>query len=560
MNFNKFKQSIFNLINYTPPGKPYNFNLSNSTSKNIVSNSDKKISNNLEENKNYINFKYNTLINSDIVIRNFKLVAGGKLYSAFIIYIDGMADSKLINDFILEPLMLRNSANMHKSHCLKTKNQGKKVLVEKNSNNLASEIEQSLLPQNSLVKETDFSKVFNAVNMGNCVLFVDTLEVAFNLDVKGFKQRSVSSPNNEIVIKGPQEAFVESIRVNTSLLRRATNTENLVIENVSVGKISNTACSICYLKNIANSELVSEVRYRLNNLDIDTLVSAGQLEQLICDNRKYNIPQLLSTERPDKAAKNLFGGRVVVLINGNPYCLIMPATISDFISSPEDTNLKPLFANFLKFLRLLAIGITLLLPASYIAIVDFHQELLPTELLFSLLASRENVPFPVIFELLVMEISFELIREAGLRVPSPIGPTIGIVGALVLGQAAVSASIVSPFLIIIVAITGIASFAIPDFSFGFHVRVSRFIFIALAYFAGFLGIAVGLYIYFAILCSIKSFGVPFMSPYAPLSRNSKTNNFFVLPTWMQEIRHSFLHPKKARAQNNISMKWRHPNG
>lgn len=560
MNFNKFKQSIFNLINYTPPGEPYNFNLSNSTSKNIVSNSDKKISNNLEENKNYINFKYNTLINSDIVIRNFKLVAGGKLYSAFIIYIDGMADSKLINDFILEPLMLRNSANMHKSHCLKTKNQGKKVLIEKNSNNLASEIEQSLLPQNSLVKETDFSKVFNAVNMGNCVLFVDTLEMAFNLDVKGFKQRSVSSPNNEIVIKGPQEAFVESIRVNTSLLRRATNTENLVIENVSVGKISNTACSICYLKNIANSELVSEVRYRLNNLDIDTLVSAGQLEQLICDNRKYNIPQLLSTERPDKAAKNLFGGRVVVLINGNPYCLIMPATISDFISSPEDTNLKPLFANFLKFLRLFAIGITLLLPASYIAIVDFHQELLPTELLFSLLASRENVPFPVIFELLVMEISFELIREAGLRVPSPIGPTIGIVGALVLGQAAVSASIVSPFLIIIVAITGIASFAIPDFSFGFHVRVSRFIFIALAYFAGFLGIAVGLYIYFAILCSIKSFGVPFMSPYAPLSRNSKTNNFFVLPTWMQEIRHSFLHPKKARAQNNISMKWRHPNG
>ena len=390
-----------------------------------------------------------------------------------------MADSKLINDFILEPLMLRNSANMHKSHCLKTKNQGKKVLVEKNSNNLASEIEQSLLPQNSLVKETDFSKVFNAVNIGNCVLFVDTLEVAFNLDVKGFKQRSVSSPNNEIVIKGPQEAFVESIRVNTSLLRRATNTENLVIENVSVGKISNTACSICYLKNIANSELVSEVIYRLNNLDIDTLVSAGQLEQLICDNRKYNIPQLLSTERPDKAAKNLFGGRVVVLINGNPYCLIMPATISDFISSPEDTNLKPLFANFLKFLRLLAIGITLLLPASYIAIVDFHQELLPTELLFSLLASRENVPFPVIFELLVMEISFELIREAGLRVPSPIGPTIGIVGAIVLGQAAVSAGIVSPILIIVVAITGISSFAIPDYSFGFHLRVSRFIFISL---------------------------------------------------------------------------------
>ena len=560
MNFNKFKQSILNLINYTPPKDTYNFNLNNSTSKNIISNTNKKISASLKENKNYIDFKYNILINSDIIIRDFKLVAGGKLYSAFIIYIDGMADSTLINDFILEPLMLRNRANMHKSHCLKTKNKGKKVIVEKHSNNLSFEIEQSLLPQNALKKETDFSNVFNAINMGNCVLFVDTLSLAFNLDVKGFKQRSVDSPNNEIVIKGPQEAFVESIRVNTSLLRRATNTDNLVLENVSVGKLSNTACAICYLKNIANTELVAEVRYRLNNLDIDSLLSTGQLEQLICEDTKYSIPQLLSTERPDKAAKNLFGGRVVVLVNGNPYCLIMPATISDFISSPEDTNLKPVFANFLKFLRLLSIAITLLLPAAYIAIVGFHQELLPTELLFSILASRENVPFPVIFELLVMEISFELIREAGLRVPSPIGPTIGIVGALVLGQAAVSASIVSPFLIIIVAITGIASFAIPDFSFGFHIRITRFIFIFLAYLAGFLGIAIGLYIYLAILCSIKSFGVSYMSPYAPNTKTAKTNNFFVLPTWMQEIRHAFLHPKKAKAQNNISMKWRHPNG
>lgn len=555
MNFSRLKQSLNNLITYNAPKDSYNFSLNNSTSKNITYDFDKKVSANIKENKEFINIKYNTLINSDIIIRNFKLKSNNKSYSAFIIYIDGMSDSNLINRFILQPLMMRNNANMYKTQSLKTYNKGKKVIIKKNSNNLAVEIENSLLPQNSLVKETDFNNIFSAINMGNCVLFVDTIAIAFNLDVKGFKQRSVSTPNNEIIIKGPQEAFVESIRVNTSMLRRATNTENLVIENVSIGKISKTPCAICYLKNIANSDLVAEVRYRLNNLDVDSLLSTGQLEQLICENNKYNIPQVISSERPDKAAKNLYAGRVVILINGNPYCIILPATFVDFISSSEDTNLNPIFANFLKFLRFLALAITLLLPSFYIAIVDFHQELLPTELLFSLWASRENVPFPIIFELIVMEISFELIREAGLRVPSPIGPTIGIVGALVLGQAAVSASIVSPFLIIIVAITGIASFAIPDFSFGFHLRITRFLFTISAYIAGFLGIAIGLYVYLCILCSLKSFGVPYVNP----NSNKKSKNFFVLPTWMQEFRHNYLHPKREQAQGKISMKWRHPN-
>lgn len=234
----------------------------------------------------------------------------------------------------------------------------------------------------------------------------------------------------------------------------------------------------------------------------------------------------------------------------------MPATLIDFVSSPEDTNLKFQFANFLKFLRLLAMLITLLLPAFYIAMTNFHQELIPTELLFSILASRENVPFPIIFEILVMEISFELIREAGLRVPSPIGPTIGIVGALVLGQAAVSASIVSPILIIIVAITGIASFAIPDFSFGFHIRILRFIFLILAYISGFLGIGIGLFVYVTILCSLQSFGVPYMVPFAP-NTHSKGNGYFVSPIWKRDIRPEYLDAKKEKSQKEISLQWKY---
>ena len=281
-----------------------------------------------------------------------------------------------------------------------------------------------LMPQNSVKEISTFDEAANGVNSGNCALFVDTLPLAFDIELKGFKQRSVDKPNNEIVIKGPHEAFVENIRTNTSLIRRIINNENLIIENVEVGKITKTKCAVCYMKNITNEDLVNEVKYRLNNLEVDSLLSAGELEQLIVDSNILGIPEVLSTERPDKATKYLLRGRVVVIVNGTPYGIIMPAVLVDFLTSPEDSNLKVNFGNFLRVLRVLASFITLLLPGLYVAVTSFHQEILPTSLLYSILASRASVPFPIIVEILIMEISFELIREAGLRVPSPIGPTI----------------------------------------------------------------------------------------------------------------------------------------
>ena len=371
----------------------------------------------------YIKVKYNTLINSDIILREFTLTARNRQYNALLFFIDGMVDSQLINSNVLEALMMRNRANMFNRDQEQVISEAKtnNITVRKVKKfNLENYIFDSLLPQNNVKKVTTFEEAFSGVNIGNCLLFVDTIGTAFDIDVKGFKQREVGTPNNEIIIKGPQEAFVENIRTNTSQLRRMVNNKDLIIENIEIGKLSKTKCAICYIDNIANNDLVAEVKYRMSNLEVDSILSSGELEQLIEENNKYSLPQVISTERPDKATKYLYGGRVVVLISGNPYCLIMPATFIDFIASPEDTNLKFQFSNFLKFLRLLAIFITLFLPA------------LPTELLFSLMASKENVPFPVIFEILLMEISFELIREAGLRVPSPLGSTIGIVGALVI--------------------------------------------------------------------------------------------------------------------------------
>ena len=393
---------------------------------------------------------------------------------------------------------------------------------------------------------------------GNCCLIIDTLNAAFDIEVKGFKQRSVDTPDNEIVIKGPHEAFVENIRTNTSLLRRIVNNENLIIENLEIGKITKTKCAVCYMQNITNDDLINEVKYRLNNLEIDSLLSAGELEQLIVDSNSLGIPQLLSTERPDKAAKYLLKGRVVVIVNGTPYGIIVPAVLIDFLTSPEDTNLKVNFANFLRALRVLAAFITLLLPGFYVAITSFHQEILPSGLLFSILASRENVPFPIILEILLMEFSFELIREASLRVPSAIGSTIGIVGALILGQAAVSAGIVSPILIIIVAMTGISSFAIPDYSFGFHLRYFRFAFVILGFMAGFLGIALGLFVYISLVCSLRSFGISYTVPLAPKS-DTKGNGYLLPPIWKREYRPEYIATKKEKEQAHFSMKWKYHN-
>ena len=513
----------------------------------------------LSVNLDFLKVKYNTLINSDIVVREFTLTARNRQYGAFLIYIDGMVDTKIINDFVLEPLMLRNRANSYDGN-------ETRVVSEAISNNitvrkvkkfdLVDYIYNSLVPQNAVKKKKSFNNILPDINMGNCLLFVDTIDTAFSIDAKGFKQRGVDSPKNETVIRGAQEAFTEAIRTNTSMIRRFVNNENLVIESLSVGKVTKTKCAVCYMKDIANDDLVAEVKYRLNNLDIDTIISSGQLEQLIEDNSKCSLPQMLSTERPDKAANHILSGRVVVIVNGSPYVLIMPCVFVDFLSSAEDPNLKFQYANLLKFVRLVAFFITLLLPGLYVAITNFHQEIIPTELLFAIVASRESVPFPIIVEILAMEISFELIREASLRVPSPIGTTIGIIGALILGQAAVEASIVSPILIIIIAITGITSFAIPDFYLSFHLRIARFLYIIAGFLAGFLGIGIVLFGHLILLCSLKSFGVSYLAPYVPAtSKNNKA--YFMPPFWSREKRPDFLNSKRPRKQERVSMKWKY---
>lgn len=431
-NLKLFLQSLFF---YHEPNDTYNFSLPEKSDEeasksaeqtSILSESDEQenkqnLYDTLSVNIDFIKTKYNTLINSDIVLREFNLNIRNKEYKAVLLFIDGMVDSELIDNFILRPLMTKNCEPAKPISSAITNN----ITVKKVKKfSLEDYIYNSLLPQNSIKKEKVFEEIFSSVNSGDCALFVDTLNIGFVLDVKGFETRGVGEPKNEMVIRGSQEAFVEKIRTNTSMLRRLVNNENLIIENTAVGSLTKTQVAICYLKNITNNDLVAEVKYRINNLDVQHIISSGQLEQLIQDDSLSLFPQMIATERPDKAANHILEGRVVVLVNGSPYSLIMPAVFIDFLSSPEDMNLKFRYSNLLRFIRIIAIIITLFLPAFYVAITSYHTELLPTELLFTIAASRNTVPFPVIFEIFLMEISFELIREAGLRVPTPVGPTI----------------------------------------------------------------------------------------------------------------------------------------
>ena len=297
MNLKSKIKSLFEYIpeddNYfsLPTNKDNNYNQSTNSSDDDLQiekyKEVKSIFPTLSVNLEYIKMKYNTLINSDIILREFTINVRGKQYSALLLYIDGMVDSQIMNDFVLEPLMLRNKNNLYEGN----QNQ---VISEAISNNITVRkvkkfniedyLVNCLIPQNNVKKIKEFSDAFYGVNSGDCVLFVDTLPFCFDIEVKGFKQRSVDTPNNEIVIKGPQEAFVENIRTNTSLLRRIVNNENLVIESIKVGKVTKTNCAVCYVQNIANSDLISEVKFRLNNLKIDSLLSSGELEQLITDN------------------------------------------------------------------------------------------------------------------------------------------------------------------------------------------------------------------------------------------------------------------------------------
>ncbi len=496
------------------------------------------VSKSLQENLEYMKKVYSIPTNGDIVLREFDIVAKDKVLSAFILFFDGMTDRTVINMAILQPLMLLSGID-----------------IKSKDNNVSDFIKNHLLPQNQLKITSKYIEVINEINFGGCGIFIDGIDEAYAADVKGWEHRGVSRPNTEMVIRGPQEGFNEILRVNTGLIRKILKDEDLIAESVILGKRSKTPCSLMYIKDIANDSLVNEVRRRLEDIKVDYIIDSGELEQLLEDSTLLPSPQILATERPDRVASALSEGRVAVVLHGSPFVLVMPVTFVTLLQSPEDSYIRYPYATLFRCIRMFGIFLSLLLPGLYMAITNFHQEMIPTDLLFAIEASREKVPFPSIVEILIMEISFELIREAGIRIPGPIGPTLGIIGALILGQAAVAANIVSPILIIIVAVTGIGSFAIPNFSLGYAFRALKFLYIFLGGIVGFFGISLGLFLHMLFMVNSKSFGVPFMAPFAPVTSQGISDTITKSPIWKQERRPDFLNTKDEKKQPDISRTW-----
>ncbi|NLM10302.1 MAG: spore germination protein [Clostridiaceae bacterium] len=499
---------------------------------------DGKISSSFRTCLEVIKKRYSADINGDFKIREFKVRVKDKVYPAFVCFFDGLVNSSIINNNILVPLMTLSVMPMD------TEEQSVRDIIYSH-----------LIPQNQIKMCKTYQEVVDEVNFGGIGIFIDSLDVAFAADVKGWEHRSVEKPTSELNIRGPRESFIETNRANSALLRKILKDENLIVEDVLVGERSKTPCSIVYIKNIANTRLVDEVRKRLKSVKIAYLRDSAELEQFLEDDTFLPAPQLLLTERPDRVAAYLGEGRVAIIVHGSPFVIVVPVTFFNLIHSPEDYYLRYPYSTLLRFIRILGILITLFLPSIYLAITNYHQEMLPTDLLLAIASSREKVPFPTIASILIMEIAFELIREAGIRIPGPIGPTLSIVGGLILGQAAVSANLVSPILIIIVAVTGIGSFAVPDFSLGYSFRALRFVYILLAGFAGLLGITLGVFIHFLLLVNAKSFGVPFFAPFAPKTTGKRTNTIFRAPLWKEEDRPDFVNPKDIKQQPFISREW-----
>lgn len=496
------------------------------------------LSKSLAKNRSRLEEIFELPANKDIIVREFQIPAIKK--AALIIYIDGLTDRNTQNFAILQPLMIFDNQPV-------------------SSNDPMTLVYEKLLPGHQISKSNKMQEVVSGVLDGSSALLIDGSDEALIIETKGWEHRNIGNPITEHVVRGPQEAFNESFRANTAGVRRYLKDPKLVTEIFRVGKRSKTLVGVMYIKDIANPNLVEEVKYRIQSIaeTTDYIAETGTLEEFLEDHPRALIPQMLSTERPDRLAAHIREGYVGIIMANSPQSLAVPTTFAIFLHTAEDYYLRWPFGNFLRFIRASAIFIALLLPAVYIAIVNYHQEMIPTDLLLAITASRENVPFPSLVEILFLEFSFELIREAGIRIPSIIGPTIGIVGALILGQAAVAASIVSPILIIVVAITALGSFVVPNYNASFTIRLLRFAFTLLSGFLGFFGIAFGIFIMALHVATLTSFGVPFFSPIAPYQPKSKDR--VIRPfNFAQPYRPFYLRPLDWIRQSKNTRPWDTP--
>ncbi|MGB9809211.1 MAG: spore germination protein, partial [Caldanaerobacter sp.] len=392
---------------------------------------------------------FSTLLegNNDVVFRDIKI--GKKRIAAYLVYVDGLADKSLIAHNVVFPLTIETQ-KIEERHGF--------------GNEFFERIKELFVTISEVKIKDKVIDVLDEVLSGNTALFIDGVGKALILSTKGWEGRNVGESTTESYVRGPKEAFVETLRINTSMLRRRIKHPDFVIEDMKIGKYSKTDVAIAYIKSIADDKVVQEVKKRLKKIQIDGIIDSGYIEEFIEDNPFSPFPQIAHSEKPDRITAEILEGKVAIIVDGSPFVLTVPAVFAQFFQAGEDYYERYFLSSALRILRIIAMITALLFPSIYIAETTFHQEMIPTQLAISIAAQREGVPFPALLEALFMEVTFEILREAGIRLPMQVGQAVSIVGGLVIGQAAVQAGLVSPAMVIVVAMTGIASFAIPAFN------------------------------------------------------------------------------------------------
>lgn len=471
--------------------------------------------------KNITTIKNDLGNSSDLIIKLSK-ATNNKAFQYASIYISELVNEKSIDNFSL----ILN-----------------KIYVE--SENPTSDGFYNLLMNNltatkETVENTTYDMLYNYLLSGYSIFLVDGCAKFFSINTFDTEGRSVEEPTSQTIIRGPKESFTEKITVNIALVRKRIKNKALRVEDLNIGNISQTRVSLMYIDKIVKNEIVNEIKNRLSTIQIDAILDSFYIEELIKDDKYSIFPTFLNSEKPDSVAAALLEGRVAIFVDGTGFVITAPALFVEFFQVSEDYYHNFIISSTIRMIRLMAFILTLLVPAIYIALVTFHQEMIPTNLLISIAAQREGVPFPALAEALFMEATFEILREAGVRMPRAIGPAISIVGALVLGQAAVEAGLISAVIVIIVSITAISSFALPNYSMANTVRIIRFTLMILSGTFGIYGIFVGLIIMTLHLCKLKTIGIPYLTPITPKIKGGNKDTFFRFPLWKMATRPSYI--------------------
>lgn len=457
---------------------------------------------------------------SDMVFRPIEVQGETKI---LFIYIDGLSDSKALEQVVLKPLMFDGLPD-----------------ALGNAPNLKQIIEQQLVAIAQVQKETKIANLVNGILKGNIVILIDGVNKACLADLKGFEKRSIEEPSAETSVRGPRDGFTENLRTNTTLVRRRIRSVKLKMESSTIGEMTQSDIVIAYIDGIAPESAIEEVRTRVQRIQVDGILESSYIEEFIEDAPWSPFPQIQNTERPDVVSSSLLEGKIAIFIDNTPFVLIVPMTFWGGLQAVDDYYERSIYTTFIRFIRYSLFNIALLFPSLYVSIVTFHPQLIPTNLLISIASSREGVPFPTVVETIMMEFMFEGLREAGIRLPKPIGSAVSIVGALVIGQAAVQAGIVSAPVVIVVSATGIASFATPRYNLGTAYRILRFPMLILAGTLGLYGIEAGVFFILVHLLKLRSFGVPYLSPVSPLILKDLKDVFIRMPRWSMTYRPAFI--------------------